>query len=130
MNLTVSALLRYLKSRLDNDNNLQNIIVEGEISNFHLHRSGHLYFSLKDERATINCVMFRYAASTLNFQPKDGDKVLVKANTSIFEASGQLQLYVAQMKIDGIGDLFIKYEKLKADLSKKGLFDEDRGPGR
>lgn len=124
MNLTVSKLLNYLKNKLDTDNQLQNIIVAGEISNFHHHQSGHLYFSLKDEKATISCVMFRFATNTLNFKPKNGDKVLIKANTSIFEASGQLQLYVSLMKLDGIGDLFIKFEKLKAELNARGLFEE------
>ncbi len=122
MNLTVSNLLNYLKNKLDSDASLQNVIVSGEISNYHRHQSGHLYFSLKDDKATISCVMFRYAANNLNFEPKNGDKVLVKANTSIFQASGQLQLYITIMKLDGIGDLFLKFEKLKNNLQAKGYF--------
>lgn len=122
MNLSVSTLLHYLKNKLDTDKQIQNIIVAGEISNFHHHQSGHLYFSLKDDLATISCVMFRFAASSLNFKPKNGDKVLVKANTSIFEASGQLQLYVVMMKLDGIGELFLQFEKLKQKLEAGGYF--------
>lgn len=125
MNLSVSALLQYLKNKLDTDNQLQNVIVAGEISNFHRHQSGHLYFSLKDDKATIACVMFRSFASRINFEPKNGDRVLLKANTSIFEASGQLQLYVNAMKLDGIGDLFLRYEKLKKQLFEEGLFKEE-----
>ena len=123
MNLSVSTLLRYLKSQLDNDSKLQNVVVSGEISNFHRHQSGHLYFSLKDDSATIACVMFRFAANRLAFNPKNGDKVLVQANTSIFEASGQLQLYVTAMRTDGIGDLFLRYEQLKKKLDAQGLFN-------
>ena len=88
--LSVSSLLRYLKNRLDTDDHLQKIYVSGEISNYHKHFSGHLYFTLKDPYASINCVMFKSAAATLRFEPKTGDKVIVYANTSIFEASGQL----------------------------------------
>ncbi len=125
MNLSVSALLRYLKDKLDGDGQLQNIVVNGEISNFHRHQSGHLYFSLKDESAAISCVMFRYAAASLNFMPANGDAVVVKGNISIFMASGQLQLYVTQMRMDGIGALFLRYENLKKALSAQGLFNDE-----
>lgn len=125
MNLSVSALLRYLKDKLDSDGQLQNIVVNGEISNFHRHQSGHLYFSLKDESAAISCVMFRYAAASLNFMPANGDAVVVKGNISIFMASGQLQLYVTQMRMDGIGALFLRYENLKKALSAQGLFNDE-----
>ncbi|MBP5279697.1 MAG: exodeoxyribonuclease VII large subunit, partial [Erysipelotrichaceae bacterium] len=123
--LTVSSLLRYLKTRLDNDTNIQKIYVVGEISNYHRHFSGHLYFTLKDEKAAINCVMFKSAAALLNFEPKTGDKVIVYANTSIFEASGQLQLYVLKMNPQGLGDLYARYEALKKKLSEEGKFDDD-----
>ena len=125
MNLSVSALLRYLIDKLDGDGQLQNIVVNGEISNFHRHQSGHLYFSLKDESAAISCVMFRYAAASLNFMPANGDAVVVKGNISIFMASGQLQLYVTQMRMDGIGALFLRYENLKKALSAQGLFNDE-----
>ena len=123
--LTVSSLLRYLKSRLDNDSNIQKVYVVGEISNYHRHFSGHIYFTLKDETAAINCVMFKSAAASLNFEPKTGDKVLVYANTSIFEATGQLQLYVLKMNLAGLGDLYAQYELLKKKLSEKGIFDPE-----
>ena len=123
--LTVSSLLRYLKSRLDNDSNIQKVYVVGEISNYHRHFSGHIYFTLKDETAAINCVMFKSAAASLNFEPKTGDKVLVYANTSIFETTGQLQLYVLKMNLAGLGDLYAQYELLKKKLSEKGIFDPE-----
>ena len=111
--LSVFDTLNYIKNIIDTDNNLRNIIVSGEISNFHKHTSGHLYFSLKDDKARINCVMFKSYTTTLRFLPKDGDKVLIKATASVFVSSGQLQLYVSEIKKDGIGDLYIEFEKLK-----------------
>ena len=123
--LSVSSLLRYLKNRLDTDDHLQKIYVSGEISNYHRHFSGHLYFTLKDPYAAINCVMFKSAAASLRFEPKTGDKVIVYANTSIFEASGQLQLYVQRMSLDGLGDLYARYEALKNKLTAEGLFASD-----
>ncbi len=121
--LSVSTLLRYLKNKLDTDEKLQKISVSGEISNFHRHFSGHLYFTLKDEYAAISCVMFKSAASSLSFEPKNGDKVMVYANTSIFENTGALQLYVLRMEQKGAGDLFARYEQLKKRLTEEGKFD-------
>ena len=123
--LTVSGLLRYLKNRLDNDNNIQRIYVAGEISNYHRHFSGHLYFTLKDEHAAISCVMFKSATSTLRFEPKTGDKVIVFGSVSIFEASGQMQLYVQRITLDGLGDLYARYEALKKKLAEEGKFDPE-----
>ncbi len=123
--LSVSSLLRYLKNRLDTDERLQKIYVSGEISNFHRHFSGHLYFTLKDEYASISCVMFKSAASSLRFEPKTGDKVIVYANTSIFETAGQLQLYVQRMTPEGLGDLYARYEALKNRLDEEGYFSMD-----
>ena len=120
--LSVSVLVRYLKDLLDQDNHIQNILVEGEISNFRRSQSGHLYFTLKDERAAISCIMYRYAAQRLLFRPKDGDQVLLKGSVSLYEDSGSLQLYVQQMRPNGLGDLFLRYEKLRAELAEKGLF--------
>ena len=125
LKLTVSSLIRYLKNKLDTDEKLQRIYVNGEISNFHRHFSGHIYFTLKDEYAQINCVMFKSAASSLKFEPKTGDKVVVYANTSIFEQSGQLQLYVLKIEPDGLGDLYAQYEQLKKKLSDEGKFSDD-----
>ena len=94
MTVSVSSLVHYLKNKLDTDELLHNLLIEGELSNFHAHQSGHLYFTLKDDKAAISCIMFRYAASSLTFKPKSGDKVLIKADVSVFEASGQMQLFI------------------------------------
>ena len=123
--IKVSTLVHYLKNKLDCDNKLQGVLVSGEISNFHRHNSGHLYFTLKDEKASLSCVMFASKASNLKFEPKSGDKVVVNANVSIFETSGQLQLYVNSLKLDGIGDLYQQYEDLKNKLFDEGYFDND-----
>lgn len=123
--LTVTSLVRYLKNKLDTDNNLQRIFVSGEISNYHRHYSGHLYFTLKDENSAIDCVMFKSYTSSLTFEPKTGDKVILCANTSIFEISGKLQLYVLKISLDGLGDLYAKYEALKKRLSEDGYFDNE-----
>lgn len=123
--ISVTALVRYLKNKLDSDNNLQRVLVSGEISNFHRHGSGHLYFTLKDETSAISCVMFKSSAASLKFEPKTGDKVILQANTSIFETTGQLQLYVLKMNLDGLGDLYAQYEALKQKLEENGIFDED-----
>ncbi|MBR2802755.1 MAG: exodeoxyribonuclease VII large subunit [Erysipelotrichaceae bacterium] len=123
--LSVSVLVRYLKDLLDQDRNIQNILVEGEISNFRRSQSGHLYFTLKDERAAVSCIMYRYAAQRLLFRPKDGDQVLLKGSVSLYEDSGSLQLYVQQMRPNGLGDLFLRYEKLRAELAEKGLFAQE-----
>ena len=122
--LTVSSLVRYLKYKLDTDEKLQRILVSGEISNYHRHYSGHLYFTLKDKTASINCVMFKTYASNLSFEPKTGDKVVITANTSIFETTGQLQLYVTKISLDGLGELYARYEALKNKLESNGYFDD------
>ena len=123
--ISVTVLVRYLKNKLDSDNNLQRVLVSGELSNFHRHSSGHLYFTLKDENSAINCVMFKSSAGSLKFEPKTGDKVIVQANASIFETTGQLQLYVLKMSLDGLGDLYAQYEALKFKLKENGIFDEE-----
>lgn len=123
--LTVSSLVRYLKNKLDFDTNIQRVNIIGEISNFHRHYSGHLYFTLKDEGAQISCVMFKSAATTLKFEPKNGDKVVVLANTSIFENSGQLQLYILKMSLDGLGTLYEQYEALRNKLNEEGYFSDE-----
>jgi len=122
--ITVSKLVTYLKSKLENDPNLTRVLVSGEISNFHKQlASGHCYFVLKDEKAQISCVMFKSSAIKLNFEPKNGDKVIISSSASIYEGSGQLQLYVTSMKLDGLGDLYQKYEALKKKLEDEGYFD-------
>ena len=124
--LSVSALVRYLKGKLDQDSLIQRIVVAGEISSFTAHRSGHWYFTLKDEHARIQCVMFASYAQRVAFRPKEGDSVLVQANTSVFEASGQLQLLITAMKPTGLGDLYLQFEQLKRRLNAEGLFDPSR----
>ena len=92
--MKVSVLAHYLKSKLENDQYLNNIIVQGEISNFTNHKSGHWYFSIKDDTARLSCVMFKTYNTKTSFIPKDGDKVLIRCSTSLFESNGSLQLYV------------------------------------
>ena len=119
---SVKALVSYLKLKLDNDNLIQNITVVGELSNFNHHHSNHMYFTLKDDKSRISCVMFSSYASKVKFKPKSGMKVVIKASVSIFEASGALQLYVKEMTQFGQGDLALEFEKLKKKLNEEGLF--------
>lgn len=121
--VSVSTLVHYLKGKLDNDALIQRIMVQGEISNFTNHRSGHWYFTLKDAQSRISCVMFQSYARQCSFLPKDGDQVILTANTSMFEASGQLQLYGIKMQLDGLGEYYLKYEQLKRKLANEGIFD-------
>ena len=123
--LTVTQINHYIKYKLDNDENLRIVYLKGEISNFKNHTSGHLYFTLKDENSRILAVMFRASASKINFIPKDGAHVLVIGRISLYEASGQYQIYVEEMIEDGIGNLYLEFEKLKKKLSEKGYFDEN-----
>lgn len=122
--ISVTTLVRYLKNKLDSDNALANVHVSGELSNFNKAVSGHLYFTLKDENCAISCVMFRSKATSITFNPKNGDKVIISGSVSIFETSGQMQVYVNTLKLDGIGDLYARYEELKNKLYKEGLFDD------
>ena len=121
--LTVSAITRYLKAKLDVDENLQTVFLKGEISNFKAHTSGHFYFSLKDEGSKINAIMFRSNASKVLFKPLDGMKVLVSGRISIYEAMGSYQIYVDEMLEDGVGNLYIAFEQLKKKLQAEGLFE-------
>lgn len=123
--INVFTLVTYIKRYLENDAHLNKVLVSGEISNFKNHNSGHLYFTLKDERAAINCVMFSSKARLINFDPKNGDKVIVSGNISVFESTGQMQLYVNNMKIDGLGDLYQRYEELKNKLYAEGYFNQE-----
>ncbi len=122
--LTIGALTKYLKFQFDNDHNLQTVFLKGEISNFKSHTTGHLYFSIKDEVSKINAIMFSANAKKINFNPMDGSKVLVVGRVTIYEATGSYQIYVDEMIEDGIGNLYIAFEKLKEKLSKEGLFDQ------
>jgi exodeoxyribonuclease VII large subunit len=123
---TVTEVNKYIKKILSSDFILSNILVKGEISNFKNHSSGHLYFSLKDEQSLIKCVMFKGSTLSLKFKPEDGMKVIVAGYISSYERDGQYQLYCDNMILDGVGDLYAEYEKLKEKLQKEGLFDENR----
>lgn len=123
--LSVSQLNRYIKMNFDADENLANIFISGEISNFKNHyRTGHLYFTLKDDSAAVRAVMFNSSAKRLKFMPEDGMKVIARGRVSVYEASGQYQLYVDDMQPDGVGALNLAYEQLKEKLQKEGLFSE------
>lgn len=122
--LSVSTVSRYIKHLLDTDKNLQTIFIKGEISNLKQHSSGHIYFSLKDETSKINAIMFSNNAKKLNFVPTDGTKVLAIGRVSLYEATGNYQIYINEMLEDGVGNLYIAFEKLKEKLSKEGLFQE------
>ena len=121
--ITVQELNKYIKNKIDNDEYLNNVYVKGEISNFKLHYSGHMYFTLKDESSLIKCVMFKSYTPHLQFMPKDGMKVVILGTVSVFERDGQYQVYCKAMKQEGIGNLYEEYQKLKAKLEKEGLFD-------
>lgn len=123
--LSVTEISNYLKKIVDSDFILNNLSVKGEISNFKLHSSGHLYFSLKDENSKVNCVMFRSDAVNLNFIPENGMKVTIKARLSVYVKDGSYQLYCRGIEQDGLGELFVQYEKLKEKLQNLGLFDEE-----
>lgn len=121
--LTITQLNRYIKFKLDQDANLNNVFLKGEISNFKAHTRGHLYFTLKDENSRINAVMFQGNARNLKFTPTDGMKVLLVGKVSVYESSGSYQIYVQEMMEDGVGNLAIEFEKLKKKLASEGLFD-------
>lgn len=122
--LTITALTKYLKYKFDSDDNLRQIFLKGEISNLKFHTTGHLYFSLKDETSKINAIMFSTSARRLVFKPTDGMNVLVTGRISVYEATGNYQIYVDDMVEDGVGNLYVAFEQLKERLSKEGLFDE------
>lgn len=121
--LSVTALTRYIKYKLDNDKYLQDVYLKGEISNFKAHTRGHYYFTLKDDTSRINAIMFSFNASKLKFMPEDGMKVLIKGKISVFESTGNYQIYVSDMLEDGVGNLHIAFEQLKKKLGDEGLFD-------
>ena len=122
--ITVSQLSDYIKTLLERDVLLSKVVVCGELSNFKVHTTGHCYFTLKDEGAVINGVMFRGDASKLKFRPESGMKVVVSGRVSLFPKSGQYQVYVADMQPDGVGALAVAFEQLKEKLYKEGLFDK------
>ncbi len=121
--LTVSEVTNYIKRVLDNDFILNNLSVKGEISNLKYHSSGHIYFSLKDDKGKVNCVMFKGNASFLKFKLEEGMEVIICGRASIYPATGSFQIYCDEIQKEGQGELFIKFEKLKEKLSKEGYFD-------
>ena len=123
--LTVWEVTNYIKRVLDNDFILNNLSVKGEISNLKLHSSGHIYFSLKDSAGKINCIMFKNRAYDLRFPLEDGMEVVIRGRASVYTASGTFQIYCDEIEKEGIGELYVKFEKLKSKLAKEGYFDED-----
>ena len=127
LTLSVTQLNAYVKSLLESDPRLRDIYVVGEISNFTDHaRTGHLYFSLKDDGGLVRAVMFRSAAARLRFAPQHGMRVLCRGRVSLYDRDGQYQFYVEDMQPDGIGALSVAFEQLKAKLAEEGLFDTAR----
>lgn len=120
--ITVTQLTKYIKYRIDNDTNLQEVYLKGEISNFKAHTRGHFYFTIKDENSRINAVMFASSARNVKFMPEDGMKVLVTGRISVYEATGGYQIYVSEMQEDGVGNLYVAFEQLKKKLMQEGLF--------
>lgn len=123
---SVSEVNQYLKQLLESQSDLHHIPVLGEISNFKRYQSGHCYFTLKDEKSALKCVMFKSSAAHLSFRPQNGEKVVALGSISVYERDGVYQLYVTAMRRQGIGDLMQAYEALKEKLTKEGLFDESR----
>ena len=120
--ITVTQLNNYIKEKIANDEFLKEIFIKGEISNFKHHYTGHLYFTLKDENCLVKCIMFKTYAQKLKFEPKDGAKVIIYGNVSVFERDGVYQIYAKIMEEDGIGSLYKEYEELKLKLEQEGLF--------
>lgn len=120
----VSSLVLRIKTVLQQEINLDNIWIQGEVSNLVKHRSGHYYFSIKDETSELSCVMFSTYVRRLSFRLEEGMNILIKGSVSVYEQRGSLQLYVKEIKQDGMGNLFLEFEKRKALLFKEGYFDE------
>ena len=123
--ITVTQLTRYIKFKIDNDVNLNEVFLKGEISNFKAHSRGHFYFTLKDDNSRINAIMFASQTRNIKFMPEDGMKVLVTGKISVFEANGAYQIYVNDMLEDGVGNLYIAFEQLKKKLEEEGLFKDE-----
>lgn len=123
---SVTEVTKYIKDMFLREPAFFSLYVKGEISNYKLHYSGHMYFTLKDENCTIKCVMFKSNCQSLKFSPDNGMKIIARGSISVFERDGQYQLYVEEMQPDGIGALHIAFEQLKFKLQNEGLFDEDR----
>ncbi|ANU17065.1 exodeoxyribonuclease VII large subunit [Planococcus maritimus] len=123
--LSVAALTKYIKKKFDADPHLRDVYVKGELSNVKIHTSGHIYFTLKDQKARMPAVMFSARAKSMKFRPESGMTVLIRGDISVYEASGQYQLYAQSMQPDGIGDYYLAFEQLKEKLNKEGVFNAD-----
>lgn len=122
--IDVSTLNHYIKAQFDSDPNLNDVYVKGEISNYRPQRSGHMFFTLKDEKAAVRSVMFSQYAYSLKFKVENGMKVIVRAHVSVYEKTGEYQLYISAMQLDGIGSLYAQFEALKKKLAAEGLFND------
>lgn len=122
--LSVTALTKYIKYKFDNDAHLKNVLLKGEISNFKRHSRGHFYFTLKDDKAQISAIMFASSANRVKFFPSDGMSILVEGYITVYETSGNYQIYVNKMSEDGLGNLYLAYEQLKKKLTSEGLFEK------
>lgn len=122
--LTVSALTKYIKQKIETDIHLKDIWLRGEISNFNHHSRGHMYMTIKDNHSRVQAVMFAGNNRRLKFVPENGMNVLIRGEIGVFEPYGQYQLYIQQMEPDGVGSLYLAFEQLKENLSKKGYFDD------
>ncbi len=119
---SVKQLNSYIKNTLENDPFLSNLTVQGEVGNCNYNRSGHIYFSIKENTDVINCVMFKGKAAGLKFRIEPGQQIVIKGYVGVYEAQGKYQLYANEVEPAGLGDLYQKYEKLKAELEERGLF--------
>jgi exodeoxyribonuclease VII large subunit len=124
--MTVAQVTRYVKSLLDGDYVLQDLWVEGEVSNFRVTASGHAYFTLKDDQASLRCVMWRSDVRRQDLLPQDGQSVLAHGRISVYETAGAYQLYVDHLQLAGVGRLYLEFEALKRRLAEEGLFDPAR----
>ncbi|MDP3057962.1 MAG: exodeoxyribonuclease VII large subunit, partial [bacterium] len=124
--LTPFELTLHIRLLIENDETLQQVWVSGEISNCKVHSSGHMYLTLKDDRATVRAVMWKTQVQALRFVPKDGMRVIVRGKVSVYERDGQYQLYIAALQPDGAGELYLAYEQLKEKLEQEGLFAVER----
>ena len=121
--LTISQINEYLRGKFESDALLNQVAVKGEISNYKVYPSGHHYFTLKDQGASLKCVMFRGNAMKLRFRPDNGAQVIAMGKVSVYPRDGAYQLYCTAMALDGIGDLYASFEQLKTKLAAQGLFD-------
>ncbi|SET61023.1 exodeoxyribonuclease VII large subunit [Salinibacillus kushneri] len=121
--LTVTALTKYMKRKIETDRNLKQVYLRGEISNFKRHSRGHMYLTIKDDKSRIQAVMFSSYNRFIKFTPEDGMNVLIKGEIGVYEPYGQYQLYIHEMQPDGIGSLYLAYEQLKKKLEAEGVFD-------